>query len=72
MAATQSNSKTEIVWTPNKHEGKDLKNSSLWNGCYEETEMTEELKQSKKVWYIYHIKFDGLKPIMITKTEEYK
>ena len=53
-------------------EGKDLKNSPLWKGCYDESEITDDLKKSKNTWYIYHIKFDGLKPIMITKTEEFK
>ena len=63
---------TETIWTPTKHVGKDLKNSPLWKGCYDESEMTNELKASKSIWYIYHVKFDGLNPMMITKTEEYK
>jgi len=64
-------SNVEIVWTPTKHVGKDLKNSPLWNGCYDYTEMTTELKATKNRWFIYHVKFDGLVPVMITKTEEF-
>jgi hypothetical protein len=71
MAITKVEAKVETIWSPNKHIGKDLKNSPLWKGCYSVEEMTPELKQTKNRWYIYHIKFDGLKPIMITKTEEY-
>ena len=62
---------TEIVWTPTENKGKDLWNSPLWQGCYCETEMTDEIRQTKNKWFLYHIKFDGLKPIQITKSESW-
>jgi hypothetical protein len=60
----------EVVWTPTKHVGKDLKNSPLWDGCFREDEMTPDIQRSNKKWYVYTIKFDGLVPIQITKTKE--
>jgi len=59
---------TEIIWTPNEHKGKDLWNSPLWEGCYADSEMNDEINQSKKQWFVYHIKFDNLKPIQIVKS----
>lgn len=59
---------TEIIWTPNEHKGKDLWKSPLWEGAYKDSEMTDEIRKMKSKWFIYHIKFDGLKPIQITKS----
>jgi len=43
---------------------KDLVNSPIWKECYhpDDTIPPEAI-------YVYHIKFDGLKPIQVTKTE---
>jgi len=60
---------TEIIWTPTEDKGKDLWNSPLWKGCYADSEMTDEIRKLKNKWFVYHIRFDGLKPIMITKKE---
>lgn len=62
---------TEIVWTSNEHKGKDLWNSPLWRGSYKDSEMTDDIRKSKNRWFVYHIKFDGLKPIQITKSKAY-
>ena len=60
---------TEIIWTPTEHKGKDLWNSPLWGGCYADSEMNDEIRKTKNKWFLYHMKFDGLKPIQITKSK---
>jgi len=69
--ATTSSIK-EIVWTPTKNSGKDVKNSPLWKGCYRDEEMTNEIEASKNTWYRYVVKFDGLTPMQVTKSSEFK
>ena len=59
----------EIVWTPNEHKGKDLWNSPLWKDCYKQSEMTQKIRKMKRKWFVYHMKFDGIEPIQITKSE---
>jgi len=41
----------------------NLNNSPIWKECYKE----DEIKNINKPLYCYSIKFDGLKPIQITK-----
>jgi len=63
---------TEEVWTPIKHEGKDLKNSPIWAKCYKPEEVDAEIRKTWNEWYVYTIKFDGLIPIQITKVRKLK
>lgn len=70
MATEKHNDvKTEIVWSPveDKHFGSNLKTSPVWKNCYREEEITEALVRKHNNWFAYHVKFDGLKPIQLTK-----
>ena len=61
----------EIVLSKIENSGKDVKNAPFWKECYHEDEVTEEmLKNWDKKWYKYHVKFDGLVPVQITKSEK--
>ncbi len=61
---------TEKVYSTIKNEVKEAKNAAFWKDCYHEDELTQEMLKNGKQWYLYHVKFDGLKPIMITKSEK--
>ena len=64
---------SEIAWSTIKDTNStDINNSPIWKDCYKDEEMTEELKQSSFVWYKYTIKFDGTKPVQLTKMETIK
>ena len=60
---------TEIVYSPvqDKNIKNDIKNSPIWKKCYHENEITDEIRMKHHEWYVYHVKFDGLLPIQITK-----
>jgi hypothetical protein len=61
----------EIVLTTVEHKGKDIVNSEIWKGeRYHKEDVTKEMLGNGKQWYEYHIKFDGLKPIQLTKTNK--
>jgi len=62
----------EVVWTPIKDNGKDIKTSPIWNECYRDDEMTAEINKLHREWYVYTVKFDGLKPTQITKFKKQK
>lgn len=62
--------KVEKVFSTVKNEGKDLINAPFWKDCYHENEVTKEMKKNGKQWYCYHVKFDGLKPVMLNKTDK--
>jgi hypothetical protein len=34
---------------------------------YKPEEMTLEIRDSRPKWFEYHVKFDGLKPVQVTK-----
>ena len=59
----------EKVYSPIENKVKEVDKASFWKECYHENEITKELLNNGKHWYIYHVKFDGLRPIMITKKE---
>jgi hypothetical protein len=61
---------TEIVLSTIEYTGKDAANADFWKNCYHEDEVTPEMRMTGKQWYKYHVKFDGLKPIQITKSEK--
>lgn len=61
--------KIEKVYSQIENKGKDVNTAPFWAKCYHEDEITSEMKESEKPWFCYHIKFDGLTPIQLTKTE---
>ena len=61
------------VYSPVEDKGfaKNLNNSPIWANCFHEEELTEaELKYSN--FWIYEVKFDGLKPIQVTNIKKNK
>lgn len=63
---------TEKVLSTILYEGKDAENAPFWKECFHEDELTSDMKLNGKQWFAYHVKFDGLKPVMITKIEKIK
>jgi len=61
---------TEIVLSTIEYTGKDAVKADFWKGCYHEDEVTPEMRMTGKQWYKYQVKFDGTKPIQITKSEK--
>lgn len=65
---------TEKVYSPVK-DGKikrNLNDSPIWKNCYKQDEVTSDvLKKHNNIFYIYSIKFDGLKPVQVTKVETF-
>jgi len=57
-----------IVLSMIENEGKDIVNAPFWKEAYHKDEVTKEMLQNGKMWYEYHIKFSGLQPIQLTKT----
>lgn len=44
-----------------------INNSLIWEVAFHEDEITDEIYHKHPIWYIYSIKFDGLRPIQVTK-----
>jgi hypothetical protein len=61
---------TEIVLSTIENKGNDVKNAPFWKDCYHKDEVTNDMLTNGKQWYEYHVKFDGLKPIQLTKTNK--
>lgn len=63
---------TEIVLSPIKDEkmNSDIKNSLIWKNAFKPEEINDEIRKKYNVWYEYTIRFDGLKPIQMTKFKE--
>jgi hypothetical protein len=47
----------------------NIAKSPIWKNCYHESDNKEPLTHYSK-YYIYSIKFEGLKPIQVTKVEQ--
>jgi len=64
----------EIVLSTVAVEGKNVENlAPVWKGeRYHKEDVTEEMLGNGKQWYEYHVKFDGLTPIQLTKTNKLK
>ena len=45
-----------------------ISKSPIWKNCYHESDNKEPLTHYSK-YYIYFIKFEGLKPIQVTKIQ---
>lgn len=44
--------------------------SEIWHKAYKPEELTDKVRGMNPNWYEYNIKFDGLKPIQMTKMKE--
>jgi len=66
--------KTEVILSTVEVTGKDVKNlDPVWKGeRYHKEDVTQEMLSNGKQWYEYHVKFDGLSPTQITKTNKLK
>jgi len=60
---------TEKVLSPveDKKINGDIINSPIWKKAYKPEEVTDEVLRTYPAWFEYTIKFDGLKPIQMTK-----
>jgi len=47
----------------------ELQNSPIWNKAYTEEEYRSN-SQRYQMWFIYSIKFDGLKPKQVTNVKK--
>lgn len=48
----------------------NLGGSPVWKNCYHADEVTDDIRKKHAKWFEYHVKFDGLKPVQLTKTIE--
>ncbi len=64
----------EIVISPVKDEkiNSHIEKSPIWEKgkAFKAEELTEKIKGMHPAWYEYTIRFDGLKPIQMTKFRE--
>jgi hypothetical protein len=62
----------EIVISPVKDEkmNSHITTSEVWKQAYKEEEINEKVIGLHSKWYKYNIKFDGLKPVQMTKMKE--
>ena len=63
---------TEIVISPVRDEkiNSNINGSSVWKKAYKPEEITEEIRAKHNAWYEYTIRFDGVKPVQLTKFRE--
>jgi hypothetical protein len=63
---------TETVFSPVKDEkmNSHLNDSEVWKNAYHPDDMSDDIRKKYPQWYMYKIKFDGLKPIQMTKIEK--
>lgn len=60
----------ETVFSTIEYKGKDPVNADFWKECYHSDDINPDLLNNGKQWYKYRVKFNGLKPIQITKSEK--
>ena len=63
---------TEVVLSPVKDEkmNSNINDSPVWKKAYKPEEVTEEVRKKHSAWFEYQVKFDGLRPIQVTKFKE--
>jgi len=63
---------TETIYSPIKDEkmNSHLNDSEVWKNAYHPEEVTKEVKKKYPQWYMYKVKFDGVKPIQMTKFQK--
>ena len=71
MKNKKQDTAVETVYSPVKDEKMQshLDDSEVWKQAYHEEEITEEDRRKHPRWYKYTLKFDGLRPIQLTKFE---
>ena len=47
-----------------------INTSEVWKKAYKSEEITDKIRSMHPAWYEYIVKFDGLKPIQMTKYRE--
>lgn len=59
----------EIIISPIKDEkmNSHLNDSEVWKKAYTKEEFTPEIRKMHPNWFQYTVRFDGLKPIQMTK-----
>lgn len=62
----------EVVYSPIEDKSKDIEKSSIWKNAWHLDEIDEKAKARYSNWWEYHIKFEGTKPIQLTKTKKVK
>ena len=62
----------EIVISPVKDEkiNSHINESPIWKKAFKTEELTEKVRGMSPEWYEYTIRFDGLKPLQMTKFRE--
>ena len=62
----------EIILTTTEMKGKDIVNAPFWNSehIYHIEDVTEAMLSNGKQWWEYYVKFDGLVPIQLTKSNK--
>lgn len=60
--------KTEQIWSPieDKKIAENLDTSKIWMKAFKPEEVTPTMLAATS-WWVYTIKFDGIKPIQVTK-----
>lgn len=62
---------TEVVYSPILDEKMQahLNDSEVWKQAYHKDEITDEIRNKYPRLFKYTLKFDGLKPVQLTKME---
>jgi len=56
--------------TFDKQMNSHINDSEVWKKAYKAEELTDRIRGMHPAWYEYTIRFDGLKPIQMTKFKE--
>jgi hypothetical protein len=61
----------EVVYSPIMDEkmNSHVNDSEVWKKAYHHEELIDEVRNKFPRWYKYNVKFEGLKPIQVTKME---
>lgn len=62
--------KVEKVYSHIEANGKDLKTQPFWSKCYHADDLTSDMLEFSTPLMCYHVKFDGLTPVQLTKAEK--
>jgi len=62
----------ETVISPvlDKQMNSHLNDSKVWKQAFKADELNEKIRGMHPAWYEYTVKFDGLRPIQMTKYKE--
>ena len=62
----------ETVISPvlDKQMNSHLNDSKVWKQAFKADELSEKIRGMHPAWYEYTVKFDGLRPIQMTKYKE--